>query len=185
MKIHVLGSKNVTKHVLETIAEGLRNVFPETKFKIETKALKVPSQAFNQDRQQYHSTIILGEIRKYAEKQRLTIALGVVDVDLYVPQLNFVFGEAECPGKAAVISTFRLNPEIYDRPPNETLLTERCIKEAVHEIGHALGLMHCRNPFCVMHFSNSIYDTDVKQRFFCTKCYSTLVKILEEKEALS
>ncbi|HVP27089.1 MAG TPA: matrixin family metalloprotease, partial [Candidatus Bathyarchaeia archaeon] len=84
---------------------------------------------------------------------------------------NYVFGEAESPGKAALISLYRLKPEFYGKKPNTELFIERSTKEAVHEIGHTLGLNHCSNPFCVMYFSNSIFETDRKQSLFCNKCY--------------
>ena len=64
--------------------------------------------------------------------------LGITNVDLYVPHLNFVFGEAECPGKAAIISLYRLEPEFYGQSPNTKLFAQHSVKEAVHEIGHTL-----------------------------------------------
>jgi archaemetzincin len=50
---------------------------------------------------------------------------------------------------------------------NKSLFYQRIIKEAVHELGHAFGLKHCNYPMCVMHFSNSLPDTDIKQNSFC------------------
>jgi archaemetzincin len=94
-----------------------------------------------------------------------------MDVDVFVSNLNFVFGEAECPGKTALISLWRLKPEFYGKASDMELFVERCTKEAVHEVGHTLSLKHCSNPFCVMYFSNSIFDTDRKQSLFCNKCF--------------
>jgi archaemetzincin len=50
----------------------------------------------------------------------------------------------------------------------------RVIKEAVHELGHALGLTHCEKSRCVMHFSNSLQDTDFKHYMFCERCNKIL-----------
>jgi archaemetzincin len=92
--------------------------------------------------------------------------------------VNFVFGEAELSGKAAIISLYRLKPEFYGEPVNQTLFLERAAKEAVHEIGHTLGLTHCSNPSCVMSFSNTIRAVDTKKREFCPKCSKHLSELI-------
>ncbi len=94
--------------------------------------------------------------------------IGVTEVDLYVPGLNFVFGEAECPGNFAIISLHRL------KNPNRGLYLKRVLIEAVHELGHTFGLPHCKNHLCVMHFSNSIVETDIKGTEFCKDCLKGL-----------
>jgi archaemetzincin len=100
----------------------------------------------------------------------------VVDVDIFAPGLNFVFGEADITGKKAIISLQRLRQEFYSLPKNEELFHERVLKEAVHELGHTYGLKHCPNPACVMHFSNSLHDTDLKNYNFCPACKAQLNK---------
>jgi len=133
----------------------------------------LPKQAYNADRGQYLSTAFLDTLRRiYPEGA--TKALAVADVDLYVPRLNFVFGEAERPGKVAIISITRLRPEYYGQPEDRRLFTERMIKEAVHELGHTFGVWHCLDPTCVMFFSNSLMDTDRKSADFCTVCEKQL-----------
>jgi len=91
-------------------------------------------------------------------------------VDIFAPGLNFVFGEADITGKRALISLQRLRQEFYGLPKNENLFQERALKEAVHELGHIYGLKHCFNLTCVMHFSNSLRDTDLKGWDFCCIC---------------
>jgi archaemetzincin len=92
----------------------------------------------------------------------------LVDHDLYVPGLNFVFGEAS--QKVAVISFTRLRQEFYHLPEDRGLFHRRALTEAVHELGHTYGLQHCKNPHCVMFFSNTLMDTDRKGPEFCTEC---------------
>ena len=171
MKIGILRVGQVDSHVMDRIQENLNMIFPKTTCALISETMPIPSEAFNNARQQYRSNIILSRVHSYAEKDKaLDRVLGTVNVDIFVPELNFVFGEAECPGKAALISLWRLRPEFYGKAPNKELFLERITKEAVHELGHSLGLRHCSNPFCVMYFSNSIFETDRKQSLFCNKC---------------
>jgi archaemetzincin len=82
-----------------------------------------------------------------------------------------VFGEAFTPGTVGLISLWRLNPVFYGEDVDFSFFVERALKETVHELGHTLGLGHCMRWSCVMRFSNSIFDTDKKQSFFCDQCY--------------
>jgi len=100
--------------------------------------------------------------------------LGVTTMDIYAPTLNFIFGEADSESGVAVISIHRLRQEFYGLPPDEELLKERALKEALHELGHTWGLSHCPDPRCVMFFSTSLSDTDRKAAAFCGRCRSEL-----------
>ncbi|MEM3577939.1 MAG: archaemetzincin family Zn-dependent metalloprotease [Candidatus Bathyarchaeia archaeon] len=171
MKIGILRVGEVDSEVVDRVIENLRIAFPKSKCTLIREILSVPSEAYDKVRGQHRSDIILRQIRTHVEKVKVfDRVLGMTSVDLFVPELNFVFGEAECPGRAALISLFRLKPEFYGEKPNVALLVERATKEAVHELGHTFGLAHCSNPFCVMYFSNSIFETDRKQSLFCNKC---------------
>jgi archaemetzincin len=127
-----------------------------------------PDYAYNKKRNQYLSTALLKTLMEQKEYMAYGKVLGVVDQDLYVPELNFVFGEAG--QKAAVISLTRLRQEFYRLPQDQKLFYKRALTEAVHELGHTYGLGHCRNPQCVMFFSNSLMDTDRKGPEFCMGC---------------
>lgn len=152
----------IKRKVLLTLQESLEEVF-NLKCFLSSDALKIPEESYNPARDQYYSTKILLFLKSSIKKD-FDRVIGVTNVDLYVPWLNFVFGEAECPGKFALISLYKL------RHPDEKLFLERVLKEAVHELGHTFGLGHCKNPFCVMYFSNSIADTDRKGFEFCIRC---------------
>ncbi len=106
------------------------------------------------------------------------IVLGICDVDLYEPGLNFVFGMASPFYHVAVVSTKRLRESFYGRTCNEDLFFSRVLSESVHEIGHTLGLEHCSTHPCVMNFSNSIEETDDKGFRFCSSCKSKMERIL-------
>lgn len=172
MKIGILQVGQVDPYIIDKIQENIKMIFPKAECILINENIQIPTEAFDKTRNQYRSNIILNKIHIYAEKEKtFDRILGVLDMDIFVHELNFVFGEAKCPGRAALISLWRLRPEFYGKPSKAELFVERITKEAVHELGHTLGLRHCSNPFCVMYFSNSIFETDRKQSLFCNKCY--------------
>lgn len=130
------------------------------------------AQAYNPERKQYFSSKLLASLKK---SERVERVVGIADVDLYVPRLNFVFGEADVGSGTAVVSLYRLRQEYYGLAPDEALFLERTTKEIVHELGHTFGLGHCPNNKCVMHFSNSLPDTDLKEAHFCSKCRPKII----------
>jgi archaemetzincin len=173
MKVGILRVGQVAPEVLAGIQDGLAKIFPDTAAIIIKEPLPIPQNAFDKKRNQYNSTIILNEIRAFAAVKTADYhrVLGVVDVDIFTSGLNYVFGEAYVPGNAALISLWRLNPQFYKDKPDLALYVVRALKEAVHELGHTLGVAHCSRSLCVMHFSNSIFDTDRKQNLLCDECY--------------
>ena len=132
-----------------------------------------PAFAHHPERNQYHSSAIIEHLagRNGTSGELL---VGVTDVDLYIPILTFVFGEAQLGGDIAVVSYHRLTEEFYGLPRNEALLTERLIKEAIHEVGHTAGLTHCDDYECVMAASHAVEWLDLKGASLCESCRSAM-----------
>jgi len=105
-----------------------------------------------------------------------TRILGVTDVDLAIPMLTFLFGQAHLDGPIALVSLCRLHPEFYGLPADESLLRERTVKEALHELGHTFGLAHCSEPKCAMSLATHIELVDTKTEQYCAHCGLHLVQ---------
>jgi archaemetzincin len=164
--IYLVPAGKIDKKVLEKLKEKLPGVFPmSVKVVIDTQK-EIPQAAYDTSRKQYNAQTLLDDI-----SQRITLtlvnerALVVTDVDLYMPDLNFIFGLADAKKGICIISLARLAPD-----GSEEILYERALKEAAHELGHSWNIPHCPSPKCIMFFSNSLADTDKKRESFCYKC---------------
>lgn len=156
---------DIPSDILQALPPAIEARFLGRRARIAARGLGRPDYAFAPARDQYWADPILrrlAALRLNAER-----LLGVADLDLFAPGLNFIFGQAQIGGPAAVIALARLRPEFWGLPADPQLLLQRAIKEAVHELGHTYGLRHCHDPNCVMYFSNTLAETDRKSDCFC------------------
>ncbi len=135
-----------------------------------------PEFARHTERQQYHSSEIISRMQNYVYNDSWRI-LGVTAVDLYIPILTFVFGEAQMGGPCAVVSLHRLRQEFYGLPEDSVILQDRLLKEAVHEIGHTMHLTHCDDYNCAMAPSHAVEWVDLKSSNLCAKCQSQILEV--------
>ena len=159
---------NVIMRLKERLAAGLHAFFAP--ISVEPLPLPVPTKAYERTRDQYRAAPFLAALQARAPSG--VHGLALVNLDLFVPQLNFIFGVAQ-PDGHALVALPRLSPVFYGLTENPTLYLQRVHKEAVHELGHVLGLDHCTN-YCVMRFSNTLADTDEKPDAYCPQCKGQL-----------
>lgn len=158
----------------------LRNLRPalEETFRVPCNLMDLrldPEFALHGERQQYHSSQILQRMQHHVSHQTWRM-LGVAAVDLYIPILTFVFGEAQMGGPTAVISVHRLRKEFYGFVPDEDLLRARILKESIHELGHTLALTHCDDYSCAMAPSHAVEWIDLKGSKLCRSCHGAALR---------
>ena len=150
------------------VAEGLEAVFP---LQVELATLAVdPEAVWDAERGQYYSTPLIELIVQAGILHDGDRILGMTEGDLFVPILTFVFGEAQVGGQGAVFSVARLRPSFYGLPEDQNLLRARAVKEAVHEVGHTLGLLHCQSYDCAMRACTNAGEVDLKPAALCPAC---------------
>ncbi|HTX20216.1 MAG TPA: archaemetzincin family Zn-dependent metalloprotease [Bacteroidota bacterium] len=172
--IRLLGIPPSDEQLIEGLVEPLRSIL-RLPVEIGSGWTLDPAFAFDPYRNQVNSSSIIGGFLQHFPTVDGKI-LGVTTSDLFVPVLTYVFGEAQLDGPIAVVSSHRLDDTLYGLPPNPDLLAQRLLKEAVHELGHTFGLIHCRDYRCVMHTSTAAEDIDIKSERFCPACESAVSK---------
>ena len=169
--VGLLGLGNVGPALLDTVATSVREAF--TADIVRLKEGPDPRYAWDDHRGQHNSEIILRRLLAEAPPD-VDRVLGVTSVDLFIPMLSFVFGQAQLNGKAAVVSSARLDPTFHGFPVNPALTAARLSREAVHELGHTLGLTHCIVRACPMSLATTIAQLDAKSPELCEGCRSVL-----------
>jgi|GEM_PF-5358882 len=165
MEIDILpldGAEKVSKELLKKLQAELKKKDVKTRV---LKAAKMPKGAWDEGRGQY-------DAHKALELSGKKGVLAITSADIFEPGMNFVFGTGFREG-SAIVSYARLKPEWYGEKASQKKIMERLAKEALHEIGHTLGLKPCNNrvgkKICAMTFSSTVHDIDAKAAAFCTK----------------
>ncbi|MEO8659130.1 MAG: archaemetzincin family Zn-dependent metalloprotease [Bryobacteraceae bacterium] len=144
-------------------------------------ALPLPALAHIPARDQYDSVVFLKALSA-ACPPGVDRFIGITSLDLCIPMLTFVFGQAQFEGRLALVSTARLDPRFYGMPADLPLLLNRAAKELLHEVGHTFGLVHCSDSTCVMSLSTGIQHVDLKRDAYCPDCAAQLGELQRTNE---
>lgn len=160
--IEIVSMGAIDKKIIENIKDKLSASLPMAASVRIGQQKEVPKDAYDASRGQYNALIIVDDVAFYTgidlSNERVLI---VTNIDLYIPDKEFVFGFADAKKGVCVISTTRLN-------------NERIAKEAVYELGNSWGLENCPSRKCVMHLADNIQGIDEKEITFCRNCRDKL-----------
>ena len=167
-ELQLVGVGSVTGAFLKELEAPIAAVLSVGAFVGKT-AMPGPAYAFNKDRSQYHSAAIMRRVLTVREIGS-PLVMGITDVDLFMPDTPFVFGDADRDSHVAVFSLNRLKGE-------GEAWKRRTFVEAVHQAGHLVGLSYCEDVRCAMYQATSITDADRRQLHLCNNCRNELVKL--------
>jgi archaemetzincin len=140
-----------------SLLEDLRRSIPR-RFGVRAETLPIeldPTPAYQIERQQYHSSELLQRMQAVAGAERWRL-IGITAVDLYIPILKYVFGEAQMGGPCAIVSFHRLRQEFYGLDRDDALVSQRLLKESVHELGYTFDLHPCQDYRCAMASAHAV-----------------------------
>ncbi len=158
--------------------ERMLNVL-SNRFKMETRLSSYHMDLtpfFNPVRSQYNANEIIHKLLPLTGENDKIV--GVTDLDLFIPVLSYIFGQAYLGGSIALVSGHRLDNRRYGLAGDAKLYSERIIKCIVHELGHAFGLKHCLKPGCVMVSTTYVEEMDQKSDRFCPTCQEVLSPLI-------
>jgi len=162
------------KDVTGRISEDITSVF---QYPVQLRECNPDlSNYYNPRRRQYDANKILQVVSDMSPSP-VVKTIGLLRIDLFIPILTYIFGQAKLNGNTGIVSLYRLRNELYGLEQNNDLLNDRLRKVVIHELGHTFGLIHCHNPSCIMRSSTYVEDIDQKKINFCNSCQTGINKL--------
>ncbi|MFB6184435.1 MAG: archaemetzincin family Zn-dependent metalloprotease [Haloarculaceae archaeon] len=168
MHVDIVPVGDVPASVKREASSGLRSVYDVDVTMHDGRA--IPDGAYDSSRDQYRAEEFIELASRVGTGEK---NIAITQKDLFYSRRNYVFGLAYLDGNGSVVSTYRLQAETdggVSHRSNDEVFSDRVRKEVVHEIGHTLGLEHCDNKRCVMNFSPTVRQVDVKEENLCGTC---------------
>lgn len=171
MNVRLLGLGEVPPKLAEAVLAGLPRPFAGGEIGRLPVALE---NCHDRARAQVDAACLIEQI---PEPEPGWSVVGLTGVDLFMPALTYVFGISHLGGRRGIVSWFRLRAE-EEGAEAQARFTRRITVEAVHELGHGMGLVHCVVPDCAMHRSLWPEGVDLKRPEYCPACLATLTTSL-------
>lgn len=173
-RLELLAIGDYDRQILTDLAIALESLF-RVPAAVLSETLD-PAFAFHHERQQYHSSELILAMQSFVRPESWRV-LGIAMVDLYIPILTFVFGEAQMGGPCGLVSGHRLRQDFYGLPEDRALFERRLLTEATHELGHTLQLTHCDDYQCAMAPSHGVEWMDLKLASPCSHCQDRIFAV--------
>ena len=140
------------------------------------KGMRMPSESFNETRNQYYARIILSKLERVKANSR-ELVIGLCEEDIYLPNTHYILGYADPLSGTAVVSMFHFRQEFYGLPEDESKIYPRLYKELIHQTAYLYSIRGCSNPICVHYESDDMMDIDNKNTRLCDICVRQLQKV--------
>jgi archaemetzincin len=168
MQVDIVPVGDVDATVKRQASESLRAVY-DCEVTV-TDEHPVPAGSYDESRDQYRAEEFIDLAKRVGGRAK---NIAITPKDLFYHRRNYVFGLAYLGGSGSVISTYRLHTTSdggFSNRSADEIFANRVRKEVIHEVGHTLGLEHCDNNRCVMNFSPTVREVDLKEESLCGSC---------------
>jgi archaemetzincin len=127
-----------------------------------------PVKSFYSPRNRYRADSIIKRLKNNIGIDSVIVGLSHFDISTTKNDVEDwgVMGLGYRPGKACVVSDFRLSPKNKNK---------QFYKLVLHELGHTAGLSHCAVKTCLMRDAKGGNPLD-EEKEFCRTCKSYLIK---------
>ncbi len=168
----------VNREIMSIIQAGVENFYG---FQVDVLPEKeMPAWAYYEPRDRYDASALLRKFKKEYPK-RFDKILILTENDIYrkKEEANYrgIVGLGLVGGRACIVSLHRLKMAGGEKP---ALFQERAVKSSVHEVGHTLGLHHCKtSDYCIMKSAaGKVTNIDKKELQFCPNCQELILENL-------
>ena len=151
--------EGMPKEQTDYIEKEIRKIYPYVDV---LEEIELPKNCMNYSKNRYRANLLIEYLGRRSDNDNCVIGLTNKDISCTKGEYQDwgIMGLGECPGKACIISNYRV------KGANRL---DKLYKLSVHELGHTQGLLHCSSKGCIMQDAKG-KDSFSQEYGFCKKC---------------